>query len=68
LTGFQAAPVAFETAPAASLAARNREIGRRYAQGESIEELAERYHLSVHTIRKVVRGTRRESLRGRKRL
>lgn len=45
-----------------AIAARNDEIRSRYAQGDSIEGLAERYHLSVHTIRKVVRGTRRKRL------
>lgn len=45
-----------------ALAARNKEIRTRYAQGDSIERLAERYHLSVHTIRKIVKGTRRERL------
>ncbi len=45
-----------------ALRARNDEIRSLYAQGESFERLAERYHLSVHTIRKIVRGTRRKRL------
>ncbi len=39
---------------------RNREIVRRYAQGESIPSLMERYHLSYDSIRKIVSAGRKE--------
>lgn len=46
----------------AALRARNEEIRAGYAHGESPDRLAERYHLSVDTIRKIVRGQRRKRL------
>jgi Mor family transcriptional regulator len=39
--------------------ARNLEIVRKYRAGSGIEELAESFHLSDHTIRRIVRGSGR---------
>lgn len=39
---------------------RNGEIVRRYAQGESIHALMERYHLSYDSIRKILSNSRKE--------
>lgn len=39
---------------------RNREIVRRYEQGESISSLMERYHLSYDSIRKILSASRKE--------
>ena len=39
---------------------RNRTMQRAYAAGASVETLADEYHLSVETVRKIVRGCRRE--------
>lgn len=39
---------------------RNAQMRREYREGHSIDELAAKYHLSVETIRKIVRGARRE--------
>ncbi len=36
------------------LAARNKEILRRYDDGESIYALAEQYHLSYDSVRKII--------------
>ncbi len=36
------------------LARRNREITEQYRAGEPVEALSERYHLSIHAIRKII--------------
>ena len=41
------------------LSLRNKEICARYDRGESLEALAARYHLSVETLRKIVRRQKR---------
>lgn len=33
---------------------RNRKIRKDYQQGKSVDELADIYHLSVHSIRKII--------------
>lgn len=37
-----------------ALALRNREIAEQYRSGRTLEELAEQYFLSVHSIRQIV--------------
>lgn len=42
------------------LAERNNSIRHAYKQGRSLDELAEIHHLSVETLRKIVRNVRRD--------
>lgn len=42
------------------IAKRNREIVRRFCQGESIHTLMQRYHLGYDSIRKIVSAHRKE--------
>lgn len=42
------------------LAQRNQQIRALYVKGRSVEELASTFHLSVETIQKIVRASRRK--------
>lgn len=42
------------------IAQRNKDIVRRFRQGESIHSLMERYHLGYDSIRKIVSAHRKE--------
>jgi len=45
-----------------SLCKRNEEIYYKYKQGLNINELSEKYFLSIHSIKKIIYGKNKDSL------